>query len=294
MTKERLMTGKTKLLGVIGHPVEHSLSPAMHNAAIAHLGLDYVYLPFPIAPHNLEIAIAGFAAIDVVGFSVTIPHKQAIMPLLSEITPLAQAIGAVNTVSRQNNQWVGTNTDIEGFIAPLQTTYQQDWSQKVVVILGNGGAARAVVAGCHQLGFAKIHVVGRNVQRLQEFANSWNNSPISENLQVHQWEELPKLIPQANLLVNTTPIGMYPKVNESPLSVEEIANLPKGAIAYDLIYIPKPTQFLEQAEKQGAIAINGLEMLVQQGVAALKIWLQQETVPVEVMRQTLQNHLGLG
>ncbi|MEA5621797.1 shikimate dehydrogenase [Nostoc sp. UHCC 0251] len=296
-----MITGKTKLLGVIGYPVEHSLSPVMHNAAlaklvgdIANLGLDYVYLPLPIAPENLEIAIAGFAAIGVVGFSVTIPHKQAIMPLLSEITPVAQAIGAVNTVSRQNNQWVGTNTDIEGFIAPLQTTYKQDWSQKVAVILGNGGAARAVVAGCHQLGFAKIHVVGRSVQRLQEFSNSWSNSPISENLQVHQWEQLPKLIPQANLLVNTTPIGMYPKVDESPLSVEEIANLPKGAIAYDLIYIPKPTQFLQRAEKQGAIAIDGLEMLVQQGVAALKIWLQQETVPVEVMRQTLQKHLGLG
>jgi len=289
-----LITGKTKLLGVIGHPVEHSRSPLMHNAAIAHLKLDYVYLPFPIAPENLEIAIAGFAAIGVVGFNVTIPHKQAIMPLLSEITPLAQAIGAVNTVSRQNNKWVGTNTDIEGFIAPLQTTYKQDWSQKVAVILGNGGAARAVVAGCYQLGFTKIHVVGRNVQRLQEFRNSWSNSPISENLQVHQWEELSKLIPEANLLVNTTPIGMYPKVDESPLSVKEIASLPTGAIAYDLIYIPKPTQFLEQAEKQGVIAIDGLEMLVQQGVAALKIWLQQETVPVEVMRQALREDLGLG
>ena len=293
MTKERLITGKTQLLGVIGHPVEHSLSPVMHNAAIAHLGLDYVYLPFPIAPENLEVAIAGFAAIGVVGFNVTIPHKQAIMPLLSEITPLAQTIGAVNTVSRQNNKWVGTNTDIEGFIAPLQTTYKQDWSQKVAVILGNGGAARAVVAGCHQLGFAKIHVVGRNVQRLEEFGKSWSDSPISENLQVAQWKELSKLIPQANLLVNTTPIGMYPKVDESPLSGDEIANLPTGAIAYDLIYIPKPTQFLEQAEKQGAIAIDGLEMLVQQGVAALKIWLQQE-IPVEVMRQALQKHLGLG
>ncbi|MBN3896150.1 MAG: shikimate dehydrogenase [Nostoc sp. NOS(2021)] len=308
MAKERLITGKTKLLGVIGHPVEHSRSPVMHNAAlaqlvvgeasrredIAHLGLDYVYLPFPIAPENLEIAIAGFAAIGVVGFSVTIPHKQAIIPLLSEITPLAQTIGAVNTVSRQNNQWVGTNTDIEGFIAPLQTTYKQDWSQKVAVILGNGGAARAVVAGCHQLGFAKIYVLGRNVQKLQAFCDSWSNSPIEENLQVGTWDELAKLIPQADLLVNTTPIGMYPKVDESPLSVEEIANLPTGAIAYDLIYIPKPTQFLEQAEKQGAIAIDGLEMLVQQGVAALKIWLQQETIPVEVMRQALREDLGLG
>ncbi|MDZ8237766.1 MAG: shikimate dehydrogenase [Nostoc sp. ChiQUE01a] len=293
MTKERLITGKTKLLGVIGHPVEHSLSPVMHNAAIAHLGLDYVYLPFPIAPENLEIAIAGFTAIDIVGFSVTIPHKQAIVPLLSEITPVAQTIGAVNTVSRQNNKWVGTNTDIEGFIAPLQTTYKQDWSQKVAVILGNGGAARAVVAGCHQLGFAKIYVLGRNVEKLQAFCDSWSNSPIDENLQVGTWDELAKLIPQADLLVNTTPIGMYPKVDESPLSVEEIANLPTGAIAYDLIYIPKPTQFLKLAEKQGAIAIDGLEMLVQQGVAALKIWLQQETVPVEVMRQALIKHLSL-
>jgi len=290
MTK---ITGTTKLLGVIGHPVEHSLSPIMHNAALTELGLDYVYLPFPIAPENLADAIAGFAAIGVTGFSVTIPHKQAIIPLLSEITPLAEAIGAVNTVTRKNNQWVGTNTDIAGFISPLQTTYHQDWSQKVAVILGNGGAARAVVAGCHQLGFAEIHVVGRNEQRLTDFRDRWKNSPLGENLQVHTWDKLAKLIPQANLLVNTTPIGMYPKVNESPLTAAEMADLPGGAIAYDLIYIPQPTQFLQQAQAQGAIAIDGLEMLVQQGAAALKIWLQRESVPVDVMRQALRQHLGL-
>ncbi|MBD2446166.1 shikimate dehydrogenase [Nostoc sp. FACHB-152] len=287
------ITGTTKLLGVIGHPVEHSLSPIMHNAALTQLGLDYVYLPFPIDPENLAVAIAGFAAIGVKGFSVTIPHKQAIMPLLAEITPLAQAIGAVNTVTRQNNQWVGTNTDIAGFISPLQTTYHQDWSQKVAVILGNGGAARAVVAGCHQLGFAEIHVVGRNQQRLTEFRDSWGSSPLADNLQVHTWDALAKLIPHANLLVNTTPIGMYPKVDDSPLNAAEIENLPEGAIAYDLIYIPQPTKFLQQAQQQGAIAIDGLEMLVQQGAAALKIWLQKETVPVDVMREALSQHLGL-
>ncbi|MDB9532229.1 shikimate dehydrogenase, partial [Nodularia spumigena CS-1038] len=281
MTK-LLITGKTQLLGVIGHPVEHSLSPVMHNAALAQLGLDYVYLPFPIKPENLEVAIAGFAAINVVGFSVTIPHKQAIMPLLSEISPTAQAIGAVNTVSRQNNQWVGTNTDIEGFIAPLQTTYQQDWSQKIAVILGHGGAARAVVAGCQQLGFAQIHVVGRNMQKLTAFGNSWGSSPLAEKLQVHIWDDLAKLIPQANLLVNTTPVGMYPLVNESPVSLADMQKLSSGAIAYDLIYTPSPTQFLQQAQKHGAIVIDGLEMLVQQGVAALKIWLERESLPVDV------------
>ena len=288
-----MITGKTQLLGVIGHPVSHSLSPLMHNAALAKLGLDYVYLPFPVAPENLESAIAGFASIGIVGFSITIPHKQAILPLLSEISPIAQAIGAVNTVTRQGDKWVGTNTDVEGFITPLQTTYHQDWSQKKAVILGNGGAARAVVAGCIQLGLAEIHVVGRNLQKLQAFHQSWQNSAFADKFQVHEWQELPNLLHQANLLVNTTPIGMYPHVDESPLSSQEMGYLPGDAIVYDLIYIPKPTKFLHLAEKQGAIIIDGLEMLVQQGAAALKIWLQQETVPVNEMRQALQNHLGI-
>lgn len=289
----QMITGKTKILGVIGHPIEHSLSPLMHNAALTKLGLDYVYLPFPVAPENLATAIAGFASIGVVGFSITIPHKQAILPLLSEISPIAQAIGAVNTVVNKGNKWLGTNTDVEGFIAPLQTTYHQDWSQKKAVILGNGGAARAVVAGCIQLGLAEIHVVGRNLQKLQVFEQSWQNSPFADKFQVHEWTELPNLLHQANLLVNTTPIGMYPHVEQSPLSSQEMGYLPGDAIAYDLIYIPKPTKFLHLAQKQGIVTIDGLEMLVQQGAAALKIWLQQETVPVTQMRQALQNHLGI-
>jgi shikimate dehydrogenase len=292
-TTIQMITGKTKILGVIGHPVEHSLSPLMHNAALTNLGLDYVYLPFAIAPENLTTAIAGFASIGVVGFSITIPHKQAILPLLSEISPIAQAIGAVNTVVNKGNKWLGTNTDVEGFIAPLQTTYHQDWSQKKAVILGNGGAARAVVAGCIQLGLAEIHVVGRNLQKLQVFEQSWQNSPFADKFQVHEWTELPNLLHQANLLVNTTPIGMYPHVEQSPLSSQEMSYLPGDAIAYDLIYIPKPTKFLHLAQKQGIVTIDGLEMLVQQGAAALKIWLQKETVPVTQMRQALQNHLGI-
>jgi shikimate dehydrogenase len=292
-TTIQMITGKTKILGVIGHPIEHSLSPLMHNAALTKLGLDYVYLPFPVAPENLTTAIAGFASIGVVGFSITIPHKQAILPLLSEISPIAQAIGAVNTVVNKGNKWLGTNTDVEGFIAPLQTTYHQDWSQKKAVILGNGGAARAVVAGCIQLGLAEIHVVGRNLQKLQVFEQSWQNSPFADKFQVHEWTELPNLLHQANLLVNTTPIGMYPHVEQSPLSSQEMSYLPGDAIAYDLIYIPKPTKFLHLAQKQGIVTIDGLEMLVQQGAAALKIWLQEETVPVTQMRQALQNHLEI-
>ena len=287
----RMITGKTKLLGVIGHPIEHSLSPKMHNAAIAHLGLDYIYLPFPIKPEDLEVAVAGLAAIGVIGFNVTIPHKQAILPLLAQIDPIAQAVGAVNTVTLRNNQWVGTNTDVEGFVCPLRK-YDRNWGESVVVVLGYGGAARAVVAGCTQLGCKEIHVVGRNPIKLQIFAESWINSPLGVKIQVHEWNSLPQLISSANLLVNTTPVGMYPKVEESPLSVELISKLPPNAIAYDLIYTPNPTKFLQIAQNRGATTIDGLEMLVQQGAIALKTWLSEENVPVDIMHHTLREHLG--
>ncbi|MGA9379233.1 MAG: shikimate dehydrogenase [Phormidium sp.] len=286
-----MITGKTKLLGVIGNPIEHSLSPVMHNAAITKLGLDYVYLPFPIKPEELHIAISGFAAIGLIGFSVTIPHKQAIIPLLTEVSPIAKEIGAVNTVWRSENGWNGTNTDVEGFVAPLKN-YNQNWSQTTALILGCGGAARAVVAGCAQLNCAKIRVVGRDLQKLKAFQNSWQNSQLAVNLSVYHWEQLPDLISESNLLVNTTPVGMYPHVDESPVSAELMEKLPGNAIAYDLIYTPNPTKFLQIAKEQGAEAIDGLEMLVQQGAAALKIWLKQQP-PVEEMRESLRQHLGL-
>lgn len=287
----QLITGKTKLLGVIGDPIEHSLSPVMHNAAIAHMGLDYVYLPLPVQTADLGVAIAGFTAIGLQGFSVTIPHKQAIISVLSEVSAIAKLVGAVNTVWRTEQGWSGTNTDVEGFIAPLQAL-NRDWSQTTPVILGHGGAARAVVVGCVKLGCAEIHVVGRNVQKLSQFQQSWVNAPLLVTLNVHRWEELPELIPQAELFVNTTPVGMYPNVEQSPLDAAAMQLLRPGAIAYDLIYTPNPTQFLRQAKQQGAIAIDGLEMLVQQGAAALKIWVGQMP-PVDIMRHSLQQHLGL-
>ncbi|MCT7985381.1 shikimate dehydrogenase [Laspinema sp. A4] len=283
------ITGTTQLLGVIGYPVKHSLSPVMHNAAIAEMGVDFVYLPWPIAPSDLSTALAGFAAIGVRGFSITIPHKQAIIPLLSEISPVAQAVGAVNTVWRTPTGWAGTNTDVEGFLAPLQRC-DRPWNQTLAVILGAGGAARAVVAGLAQLGCAKICVVGRNFEKLQAFQTSWQDSPWTLNLSVHDGSELPQLLPQAGLLVNSTPVGMYPEVAQSPVTPDLLATLPQGAIAYDLIYTPSPTEFLRQAQAVGAVAIDGSEMLVRQGAAALQIWLDRP-VPVDIMGQALRQHL---
>ncbi len=283
------ITGKTKLLGVIGYPIEHSLSPVMHNAALAALGSSYAYLPFAIDPADLPLALAGFEAIGLQGFNVTIPHKQAIMPLLNDISEIAQAIGAVNTVCRTESGWYGTNTDLDGFLAPLKAQ-PQTWTESIAVILGNGGAARAVVAGCHQLGCRKIAVVGRDRQKLEAFWQSWQNHPVSAQLTVSEWQNLPDLLPQAHLLVNTTPIGMAPHSENSPIDPTLMAKLTPGTIAYDLIYTPRPTKFLQQAENQGLKAIDGLEMLVQQGAAALQLWLRQP-VPVDVMRSALLEFL---
>jgi shikimate dehydrogenase len=284
-----IIQGTTKLLGIIGYPVEHSFSPVMHNAAIAHLGENYVYLPFPVPPNELKTALAGFTAIGVQGFSVTIPHKQAIIPLLSEISTVAQSVGAVNTVWCKEDGWGGTNTDVVGFIAPLQA-YNLDWPSKTAVILGNGGAARAVVAGCAQLGFNDIHVVGRDGEKLKAFQTSWLHSPMAVTLQVHLWDQLSPLIAEADLLVNTTPVGMYPDVNQSPVEEQMMDQLKVEAIVYDLIYRPRPTEFLRFAEMRGAMTIDGLEMLLQQGVSALELWLKQP-VPVDIMRHSLHQQL---
>ncbi|MEG3439268.1 shikimate dehydrogenase [Pannus brasiliensis CCIBt3594] len=279
------INGKTKLLGVIGSPIEHSRSPAMHNAAIAELGENYVYLPFPIAPESLQTAIEGFAAIDVRGFSVTIPHKLAIIPFLEAITEKARLVGAVNTVWRTETGWQGTNTDVDGFLAPLQSL-SRDWSGVNPVILGNGGAARAVVVALASLGCREIHVVGRNQRKLDPFKESWADTDLYGSVEVHGWDELEGLVSDTGLLVNSTPIGMSPHVGESPVEGELLDLLPSGALVYDLIYNPRPTRLLQLAEERGVTAIDGLEMLVNQGAIALEIWLGR-SVPVGVMREAL-------
>lgn len=284
-----MITGKTKLLGVIGDPVEHSLSPVMHNAALNHLGLNYVYIPLPVKKGDLKRALEGFAAIELVGFNATIPHKQAIIPYLDRVTPQAQQVGAVNTVWRTEKGWEGTNTDVDGFIAPLQSL-TRNWSEITPIILGNGGAARAVIVGCAKLGCENIAVIGRDREKLDAFKHSWDNSGLSAQIHAYTWEEGEKLISQTQLLVNTTPVGMSPQTDASPVGAEILKQLPEGAIAYDLIYTPRPTHFLQLAQKQAnALIYDGLEMLIQQGAIALEQWLGQ-SVPVDKMREALRDH----
>lgn len=278
--------GTTKILGVIGFPVSHSLSPIMHNAAIAAMGLDYVYVPLPIAVNDLPAAIAGLKAIQSVqGFNLTIPHKVEVIPLLDEVLPIAKSVGAVNTVKRIGDRWVGTNTDVAGFLEPLQQLNYDDWTQRPAVILGSGGAAKAVVAACLKLGCPVIHVVGRDPKKMKKFHGVMTNQLQDYNLRVHPWASIPQLLEVAGIIINATPIGMSNDPN-TPISEVEMELLPSHAIAYDLIYTPRPTKFLQIAAARGLKAIDGLEMLINQGAIGLEWWLEQP-VPIEIMRQAL-------
>ena len=281
--------GTTKILGVMGFPVSHSLSPVMHNAAIAAMGVDYVYVPFPIPVEQLPAAIAGLKAVQSVqGFNLTIPHKVEVMPLLDEVLPIAKAVGAVNTVKRVGERWVGTNTDVAGFLEPLKKL-SCDWENMPAVILGSGGAAKAVVAACLELGCSVIHVVGRDPKKMKKFHGAMTSQLHDYNLRIHPWVSIPHLLEVAGIVINATPIGMASDPN-TPISEAEMNLLPDHAIAYDLIYMPRPTKFLQIAAARGLKAIDGLEMLINQGAIGLEFWLEQ-TVPIEIMRQALLQHL---
>ena len=289
--------GSTALVGVLGDPVRHSLSPAMHNAALAALGLDWVYLALPVAAADLATVVAALEALDCRGLNVTIPHKQAVAALAAELSPLAQRLGAVNTlVRRPGGGWLGTNTDVEGFLAPLG---EGNRPGERAVVLGCGGSALAVLAGLEQLGFSSIAVAGRNANALaalQAGCRDW--LPALEPL---AWttandERLLQALAQADLVVNCTPVGMASTrdpmaANRSPLAAAALDRLRPGSGVYDLIYTPRPTTLLRGAAERGCRTWDGLEMLVQQGAAALRLWSGRDTVPVDAMRQAALERL---
>ncbi len=271
-----MITGTTKILGVIGYPIEHSLSPVMHNAALRQLGADYIYVPLAVPPANLAGVLASLRASNCRGFNITIPHKQMVMAHLSEVSEIARLIGAVNTVWQTAQGWAGTNTDILGWLLPLRSLPRP----ATTVILGSGGAARAVIAGCVELGCQDIWVVGRDFGKLAALQTNW------PHLKLQEWSQLNSLLPLADLVVNCTPIGMFPQVEASPLSMQQVELLRVGSIVYDLIYTPRPTQLLQMAKASGCQSIDGVDMLVGQGVAALELWLELP-VSMELMRAAL-------
>jgi shikimate dehydrogenase len=273
--------GTTRLFGLIGYPVTHSLSPVMHNAALAEMGLDAVYVPLEVHPEKLEAAVRGLQACGWWGFNITIPHKQMIMPLLDRLEAPALGVGAVNTVRIEaDGSLTGTNTDAEGFVQPLA---RRKWTSKTATVLGCGGSAFAVVAGCQALGFSQIFVVGRSAEKLQDF---FARLPNSQSVKTCEWSMAESLLPETDLLVNTTPIGMVPEVEKYPLA--SLKMLRKSAIVYDLIYRPRPTRLLQIAQAENLLCIDGLAMLVAQGAAALEFWTGKAPSIKTMMQAALQ------
>ena len=285
------ISAQTQLIGLIGWPVSHSFSPAMHNAAAAALGLDWVYVPLPVHPDDVEAAIRGLPALRFRGVNVTVPHKQAVIPFLDEIEAGARAIGAVNTIvidrTLETGGWrlVGYNTDWAGFLADLEAL-AVDVAGRDCLILGAGGSARAVAYGLATAG-SRVHVLARRVEQAEQLAAGL--APLFEDSQFSSQplSELSAAVGNytASLIVNTTPLGMIPAVDTSPWP----GNLPfpGDAFVYDLVYNPAQTKLMQQARAAGCRTANGLGMLVRQGALAFRLWTGQEP-DVAVMAEAIR------
>ncbi|HZG72551.1 MAG TPA: shikimate dehydrogenase [Chondromyces sp.] len=255
-----------KLYGVIGDPIGHSMSPLMHNDAFHVLGLEAYYHPFHVKPQELEAAVKGMKAIGVQGFNITIPHKSTIIPFLDEIDPLAKAIGAVNTVVLEEGKWVGYNTDGEGYVRALREEYKGNIKDKEILIIGAGGAARAIYFTLASQGIKSIHLCNRTVERAKELADNCPYNATTSSLSLKEAEEN---LRRYDIIIQTSSIGMSPKTEETPLSVGFIKG---GAFVSDIIYNPLETKFLREAKEKGATVQNGIKMFIYQGALAFEKW----------------------
>ncbi len=285
-----MIDGRTKLVGVMGWPVEHSLSPPMHNAAFAALHLNWCYVPCAVAPEQVGAALAGLRALGFAGVNVTVPHKQAVIPHLDSLSDAARAIGAVNTiVVGADGALHGDNTDAAGFLASLREAGCDPRGARVL-LLGAGGAARAVAYALATAGASQIVLWNRTPARAQAIADDLRPLFPHVAFVAHPLpDDLGAFNVTSDLIVNCTSVGMWPHDDASPWPNER--PLPGDCLVVDLIYRPQETLFLRQAHAAGARTLNGVGMLVHQGAAAFRLWTGAEP-PVEVMRAALLTALA--
>lgn len=269
------INGKTVLHGIMGNPVTHSLSPAMHNGAFAATGMNAVYIPFPVT--DVAKALDGFRALGVRGVSVTIPHKQAVIPYLDAIDPIAEKIGAVNTLVIDNGSITGLNTDWIGANRALEE--QISLAGKDVLLLGAGGSAKAIGFGLLEAG-VNVSIVSRTPASGKDLAKllscPWH--PLHHITNLH-----------SDIIVNATSVGMSPD-DQSTLVPKKI--LDRFSVVMDIVYAPLETRLLKESKDAGCRVVNGLAMLLYQGVAQFELWTAQEA-PVDIMRDALLAGINL-
>jgi shikimate dehydrogenase len=274
----QVVTGRTRLAAVIGHPVRHSLSPVLHNAAFAAVGLDWVYLALDVAPGQAAAAVDGMRALGIDGLNVTMPHKADVAAAVDRLAPAAETLGAVNTVAREGTVLVGHNTDGEGFLRALAVDENVDVTGMRCVVVGAGGAARAVVLALAGAGAADVVVAARRPEAAElaaALAPGVARAGTAEE------------IDGADLVVNATPVGMDNVVGIDPGALPlDPARLGPGQVVVDLVYDPLVTPLVAAARERGAVAVNGVGMLLHQAAAAFRLWTNEEA-PVGAMSAAL-------
>ena len=301
-----MIDGKTKILGVIGDPIEHTFSPAMHNAGLDALNLDYIYLPFHVKPDRLKECIEGAKSMGIQGLNVTIPHKTNVMKCLDEIDQVASMIGAVNTIqfnydennesSNQDNETnvttKGFNTDGYGCVRAIQE--KTAINGKKVTITGAGGAARAIAFQMANSGISELSILNRNGSKAESLASDLRTNlasiDIDINIQAYDLENLGKELSDSDIFIDTTPVGMYPNVNDKPIASADMMH--EDLVVNDIVYTPMETSLIKEAKKANAEVVYGYKMLLYQGIRSFEIWLNQEA-PVDTMEKALLNVLGI-
>lgn len=278
-----MISGHTRIVGVIGDPVEHSRSPQMHNTAFQEMGLDYVYVPFRVKAEQLRSAVNGFKALNVAGINVTLPHKKAVLPLMDHISEEAELIGAVNTMVFKDGVVEGHNTDARGFIASLYEKDIDSVKNMKVVVLGAGGGARAIVTGLALENVDRITIANRtpeNAFRLADDMGKKTSVPII-GISLND-KELPDRISECDLLVSTITAGMDPNIK---LTIDPNW-LQKDCVVCDIVYTPPETNLLKAAMDRGLKTVGGMGMLVHQGAISFQLWTGVPP-PLETMRKAL-------
>jgi len=276
-----------KKFGVIGFPLTHSLSPQIHNFAFKNLKIDAMYEKIEIAPENFSDSISQLKSAGYSGLNITIPYKQKIMSFLDEIDNDANTVGAVNTIVNNGGKWIGYNTDVYGFMSPVI-----DLKERITdcLVLGSGGATRAVIYTLAKyLEPKSITIAARNPEKSVNLRNEFGAYFNKIQIFLHSFEDTWQILSKFNLIVNTTPLGTFPNIDQTPLL--NMINLRDQTIVYDLVYNPLETKFLKDAEKAGKniFLINGMEMLIQQAASAFKLWTNKEMLVGEVKNYILSN-----
>ncbi|MBO8172930.1 MAG: shikimate dehydrogenase [Bacillaceae bacterium] len=281
------MSGQqTIMTGLLGYPVEHSMSPVMQNAAFKQLGIPYYYAAFAVHPDRLGQAVEGIRALGFRGVNVTIPHKVNVIDFLDDLHEEARLIGAVNTIVHENGKLIGYNTDGRGYVRSLLRETKISLSEQNVLILGAGGAARAIAVSLARSGVAGMVITNRTPEKAAELAESIQRHT-DTRVRALSLSDLPDVVPDSTLLINTTSVGMSPNESDSPVPGEL---LHQRLVVSDLVYNPLETKLLKEARQAGCVTHSGLGMLVHQGALAFELWTGKEA-PAELMYEKAHHML---